>query len=95
VTPRCPLCDELPRIVLPGGEQAFCGTESCPIWCWDPSRSLDENLLDVGHVRLAPAEGGGFTCPRCGRTSHSPDDEREGYCGACHDWTGQGAGRDG
>lgn len=29
-----------------------------------------------------------FTCPRCGRTSHSPDDEREGYCGACHDWTG-------
>jgi len=21
-------------------------------------------------------------------TSHSPDDEREGYCGACHDWTG-------
>jgi len=29
-----------------------------------------------------------FTCPRCGRTSHHPDDEREGYCGACHDWTG-------
>lgn len=21
-------------------------------------------------------------------TSHSPDDEREGYCGRCHDWTG-------
>lgn len=30
-----------------------------------------------------------FTCPRCGRTSHHPDDIREGYCGACHDWTGQ------
>jgi len=29
-----------------------------------------------------------FTCPRCGRTSHNPNDEREGYCGACHDWTG-------
>jgi hypothetical protein len=29
----------------------------------------------------------GFTCPRCGRTSHHPDDIREGYCGACHDWT--------
>jgi hypothetical protein len=28
-----------------------------------------------------------FTCPRCGRTSHHPDDVREGYCGACHDWT--------
>lgn len=30
-----------------------------------------------------------FTCPRCGRTSHNPNDEREGYCGACSDWTGR------
>lgn len=29
-----------------------------------------------------------FTCPRCRRTSRNPNDEREGYCGACHDWTG-------
>lgn len=29
-----------------------------------------------------------FTCPRCSRTSHSPDDERQGYCGACHAFTG-------
>lgn len=28
-----------------------------------------------------------ITCPRCGMTSHSPDDERTGYCGNCHDWT--------
>ena len=26
----------------------------------------------------------GFTCPRCGRTSHNPNDARERYCGACH-----------
>lgn len=32
--------------------------------------------------------GDSFTCPRCGRTSHNPTDIREGYCGACHDWTG-------
>lgn len=31
----------------------------------------------------------GFTCPRCRRTSHNPDDVREGYCGHCHDWTGR------
>lgn len=30
-----------------------------------------------------------FACPKCGRTSANPDDAREGYCGACHDWTGQ------
>lgn len=29
-----------------------------------------------------------FTCPRCGATSHHPMDADEGYCGACHDWTG-------
>jgi hypothetical protein len=29
-----------------------------------------------------------FTCPRCGRTSYHPEDARQGYCGACHDWTG-------
>jgi hypothetical protein len=28
-----------------------------------------------------------FTCPRCGRTSHHPDDVRERYCGACHEFT--------
>jgi hypothetical protein len=34
-----------------------------------------------------------FTCPRreCGRTSYNPNDVREGYCGACHDWTGREA----
>ncbi|MCL1871930.1 MAG: hypothetical protein FWF90_16160 [Promicromonosporaceae bacterium] len=30
-----------------------------------------------------------FTCPRCGSTSHNPHDVAEGYCGHCHDWTGQ------
>ena len=35
-----------------------------------------------------------FTCPRCGRTSHHPDDVRERYCGACHDWTGEPDRRD-
>lgn len=28
-----------------------------------------------------------FTCPRCGRTSHHPDDALDGYCGACRDFT--------
>jgi hypothetical protein len=32
-----------------------------------------------------------FTCPKCGRTSRHPEDERAGYCGACHAWTGDPA----
>lgn len=31
-----------------------------------------------------------FTCPRCQRASHHPQDERQGYCGACRDFTGSG-----
>lgn len=27
-----------------------------------------------------------YTCPRC-MTSHHPNDEAEGYCGACHEFT--------
>ena len=28
-------------------------------------------------------------CPRCRWVSFNPDDIREGYCGNCHDWTGE------
>lgn len=30
-----------------------------------------------------------FTCPVCWRTSWNPTDLEEGYCGACHDYTGR------
>lgn len=30
-----------------------------------------------------------FTCPRCEASSAHPRDIAEGYCGRCHDWTGQ------
>lgn len=41
---------------------------------------------------IAEREVVSFTCPRCQRTSHHPMDVQEGYCGACHDFTGE-AGR--
>jgi len=41
----------------------------------------------AGPVEVTQAPS--FTCPRCGRTSHNPNDAREGYCGHCHDWTGR------
>lgn len=27
-----------------------------------------------------------ITCPKCGRTSHNPNDVRERYCGNCHQY---------
>jgi hypothetical protein len=29
-----------------------------------------------------------YVCPRCAQRSYNPNDLREKYCGACHDWTG-------
>lgn len=29
-----------------------------------------------------------FTCPICKMTSRNPNDVAAGYCGNCHDWTG-------
>jgi hypothetical protein len=28
-----------------------------------------------------------ITCPRCGATSHNPNDVADGYCSRCHWWT--------
>ena len=30
-----------------------------------------------------------FTCPQCNKTSRHPQDEQYGYCGACHECTGE------
>lgn len=31
-----------------------------------------------------------FTCPVCGAASAHPEDQRHGYCGRCHAFTGHG-----
>lgn len=35
-----------------------------------------------------------FTCPVCRRTSHHPEDAKNGYCGNCHAFTGTPEGDD-
>lgn len=42
--------------------------------------------MHPGLADLAGEEGLSFTCPRCGRTTHHPEDVRQRYCGSCHDW---------
>ena len=58
LTPRCPLCDNPPAIMLPGATQAFCGNDDCKTLTWNPMKSVDENLLNTNFVRLSP-EGEG------------------------------------
>lgn len=30
-----------------------------------------------------------FVCPKCGATSYHPMDKQQGYCCACHEFTGE------
>ena len=39
---NCPECGEPPRMVLPGGNQAFCGNDGCRILLWDPTQTRAE-----------------------------------------------------
>jgi hypothetical protein len=57
LTPRCPLCGELPELIV-GISQAFCGNEDCTLFMWTPTKSLDDNLLDAGMIHLPQATEG-------------------------------------
>ena len=59
LTPRCPLCGQLPVMVFGGGTQAFCGNDDCTLLMWTPAKTLDDNLMDAKVARWKPAEGGG------------------------------------
>ena len=50
-------------------------------------RPAGQPLTPVAAEALVPPAG--WACPRCGRVSYHPTDAVEGYCGACHDWTGK------
>jgi hypothetical protein len=53
---------------------------------WDDGH-LDEPV-HPDRLELQSPGLASFTCPQCHRTSWNQGDVREGYCGACHDWTG-------
>jgi hypothetical protein len=39
-------------------------------------------------TQLFPPGQAWFVCPRCGAASPNGHDVEQGYCGACHAWTG-------
>ena len=53
LTPDCPLCSHPPKFIV-GITQAFCGNDACSLLCWDPTLTLDENLLHAGVARWEP-----------------------------------------
>lgn len=50
---------------------------------------LRGTIAQLTALRAALVEVGGFCCPRCTAISFHPKDVEHGYCGRCHDWTGE------
>lgn len=46
------------------------------------------DLITRAAVAAAQEDPLPFTCPVCRRTSHHPEDAKNGYCGNCHAFTG-------
>lgn len=59
----------------------------------DPTEQVKRAMTKRDHVgrgRMTPRDRGEFfECPVCHMKSHHPNDIKEGYCGACHDFTGE------
>jgi hypothetical protein len=49
----CPMCKHLPSIVV-SIAQAFCGTSTCPVWCWDMRDTPEEFRRTAVSVDLSP-----------------------------------------
>ena len=49
----CPGCGNPPFAVMGGGTQAFCGTEDCPWFTWDPTATLREINEGAGIIDLS------------------------------------------
>lgn len=63
----------------------FMAAYSPPVpWVDDPVPWVDDL---VAHVQPTPKEDWpSIKCPRCSRISRNPNDVREKYCGACHQY---------
>lgn len=86
---KCPGCGEPPVWLLGGGHQAFCGTDDCPWFTWDPAKTLAElnaaqKVIDIGvdcgeDRRCLDCDGSGLTpamdaCSACFGTGRAPED---------------------
>ncbi len=58
--PTCPLCGHppAPSLMMLWPSQAFCDNGDCDAFCWNPTRSLDANLLDSKVHRMPDWLGG-------------------------------------
>ncbi len=58
LTPTCPRCHRPPVILLGGGRQAFCGTDDCEVFTWDPMESAATFEADARPIQIIDSNRG-------------------------------------
>lgn len=76
-----------------GGVDVACAITAIAIPDTADSRQFDAELQQcvppgLDAQRAFPQAMSSFVCPRCGVRSFNLKDAAEGYCGACHEFTG-------
>ena len=56
---KCPGCGEPPVFLFGGGTQAFCETDDCPWFTWDPTMTLAALNAAATTIDLGRGGGGG------------------------------------
>ena len=62
-SPVCPMCGELPMLVTGGWTQAFCDTDSCPVFTWNPHDTPEEFRRTAKQIEIKPSAGQGEEGP--------------------------------
>ena len=77
---NCPGCGQPPVWLFGGGHQAFCGSDDCPWFTWDPAKTLAElnasaNVIDLGGDQGSSDGDQVAGCPDCNGAGCHPDME--------------------
>ena len=54
---ECPGCGEPPVFLFGGGTQAFCGSDDCRWFTWDPTKTLAELIANAKTIDLGGGTG--------------------------------------
>ena len=55
---RCPVCDRQPFMIMGGGTQAFCDTDDCPVFTWDPAKTRAWFFANASEVTVTRRQDG-------------------------------------
>ena len=86
---NCPGCGQPPMMVFGGGMQAFCETDDCPWFTWNPTKTAEQLLAGVKVIDIQrhddPEGASDAGCPdsKMDDGRHATDYYDGGHCPWC------------